>query len=180
MAETGAGAGAGAATAAGGGRETIGAAIESTGGGIGAGGSATSTLPIRAEAPPSSSRPPPRVVPAASRALTTSRDEAASGAAASSASSIWFRTGTAGCVAEASRLATVSGLRTWTTSEDTAAPAASPAATGSSSRSPSGARASFTDLRTSAGAAPAGIGSAWPATVADPIVNEAVPGWPIV
>ena len=52
---------------------------------------------MRADAPPSSSRPPPRVVPVASRAFTTSREAAASGAAASSASSIWLRTGTAGC-----------------------------------------------------------------------------------
>src|SRR5438445_184843 len=102
----GAGDGAGAAPAANGGVKA-GTSPGSTGGGTGAGGSATSTLPMRAEAPPSSRRPPPRVVPVASRAFTTSRDDEASGAAASSASRIWLRTGTAGCVACAARLATV-------------------------------------------------------------------------
>ena len=59
------------------------------------------------------------------------------------------------------------------------APAASAALTGTSSRSPAGASASFTDFRASAGAGPAGSGSACPATVTEPIVNEAVPGLPI-
>ena len=118
-------------------------------------------------------------MPVASRALTTRREPEASGAAASSVSSSWLRTGTAGWVACPTRPATVSGLRTCTTSDDTVAPAASAALTGTSSRSPAGASASFKDFSVSAGAAPAGTGSACPATVTEPMVNPAVPGWPM-
>ena len=65
------------------------------------------------------------------------------------------------------------------TSEETFAPAASAAVTGTSSRSPTGTRASLTVFSPSAGATPAGIGSACPATVMEPMANDAVPGLPI-
>src|SRR2546428_68381 len=50
---------------------------------------------------------------------------------------------------------------------------------GGRSRGRGGAAASFPALSTSAGPARAGTGSACPATVTEPIVNEAVPGLPI-
>ena len=51
--------------------------------------------------------------------------------------------------------------------------------TGTSRRRPSGVSASLTVFSTSAGETPAGIGSACPATVTEPMAKEAVPGLPI-